>query len=149
MPVEDLKSPPEVYAGVYTHSTGLENLIANHRFEGVLHGFSLGGAVRWRSADTIGYRGMANPLVPTSGLLVQDVSKPIRGPEDFATDGWLNYAREIKLGGRKYTWTAQLNVRNVFNHGGIVPVSAYATGVYSGYTRLEPRAFIFTNTLKF
>ncbi len=124
------------------------NVIGNYRFEGGLRGFSAGGGVRWRSPDTIGYHGMANPRLP-SGPQVADVSRPIRGDDSLDIDAWISYGRKIEVAGAKFDWSVQLNVRNLFNGDDFVPLAVYYDGTPTSYARHDPRTFILTNTFKF
>lgn len=126
------------------------NLIGNHRFTGALKGLSMGGGVRYRSADTIGYEGKANPRDTNDlGLLIEDIDRPIKGDDIFLTDAWIGYERPIAIGETDATWSIQLNVRNLTGGDEIVPTSVYTTGVPSSYARTSPRSFILSNTISF
>lgn len=124
------------------------NLVANYRFEGALKGFSSGGAVRWRSPDTIGYWGQTNPLNPT-GPQMADVSRPIHGDPEFYVDAWAAYERAFTLGGRKLGWSIQLNIRNLLDNDKVTATSAYFDGTPTTYIRPEPITASLTNTFKF
>lgn len=124
------------------------NLVGNYRFEGALRGFSSGGAVRWRSPDTIGYHGMANPRL-ASGPQVADVSRPIYGDDSLDIDAWVGYGRKLDVAGHQLDWSIQLNVRNLFNGDDFVPLSVYFDGTPTSYARHDPRTVILTNTFKF
>jgi hypothetical protein len=124
------------------------NFIANYRLEGALKGFSIGGASRWRSPDTIGYWGKPNEFLP-EGRLVADVTRPIKGEEILFFDAWVEYNRDIHLGSKKLNWSIQLNVRNLFDDDKFAALSADVDGRPTSYSRNEPRTFILTNTLKF
>lgn len=124
------------------------NFIGNYRFAGKLAGFSAGGAGRWRTADTIGYDGMPNPLL-AGGREIPDVSRPIKGEAILQFDGWLAYQRTVSIGDSKYNWGVQLNIRNVLNDDDIVPLAADVTRVVTSYSRNEPRTFILSTNLGF
>jgi outer membrane receptor protein involved in Fe transport len=124
------------------------NLVANYRFEGALRGLSAGGAARWRSPDTIGYYGQANPLNPT-GPQMADVSRPIHGDSELFFDGWAGYERPLKLGSKTVNWSVQLNVRNLLDNNKVTAIAAYFDGTRTAYVRNEPISFSLTNTIKF
>lgn len=124
------------------------NLIGDYRFEGRLNGVSTGGAVRWRSADTIGYHGMDNPRQP-GGPQVADISRPIHGDESLDIDAWIGYGRKFDVAGHKLDWSVQLNVRNLFNGDDFVPLAVHFDGTPTAYARHDPRTVILTNTFKF
>jgi hypothetical protein len=124
------------------------NFVTNYRFEGKLRGFSIGGAARWRSPDTIGYFGKQNPLNP-SGPLISDVSRPIHGDSELFFDGWAAYEHPFKLGAKVVDWSVQLNIRNLLNNDKVTAISAYVDGTRTGYIRNEPINVSLTSSFKF
>ncbi len=127
------------------------NLVSNYRFEGRLKGLSIGGGGRWRSPDTIGYYGKANPLLtdPSVKLQVADISRPIHGKEILVFDSWVAYERPVVIDNHRWIWSAQLNIQNLLNDDKIVPMAAFTDGTYTAYARNEPRNFILSTSLKY
>ena len=121
------------------------NAIMNYRFsEGRLKGLSVTGAVRWRPPPTIGYPVMVLP----SGTATFDVDHPYRGKSETWTDAGVSYRGRIaRFNGLRYT--AQLNVRNVFDIGPTIPFRSYTDGTIASLATLEPRLFTFTWALEF
>ncbi len=121
------------------------NLISSYRFsEGKLKGLSLTGALRWRPPPTIGYPVKRLP----SGVKALDVDNPWRGKRELWTDVGVGYRGRIAaFGGLRYN--AQLNVRNVFGEGPLIPFRSYTDGTIASVATLEPRLFIFTWGLEF
>jgi outer membrane receptor protein involved in Fe transport len=125
------------------------NLITNYDFtHGFAKGFSVGGAVRYQSAVTIGYPPLGNPTDPTS--LAFDLAHPYKGPSETNFDAWIGYHRRIF---KKVDWTIQLNVMNLFKHDELIPITAQGpvpnqiAGTPAGY-RIAP-AQMFTLTSRF
>lgn len=121
------------------------NVITSYRFtEGRFKGFTVTGALRWRPPPTIGYPVKTLP----SGARALEVDNPWRGDREVWTDLGVAYRGRIDAyGGLRYT--AQLNVRNVFDEGPTIPFRAYTDGSVASRATLEPRLFIFTWGLEF
>ncbi|MDQ8184187.1 hypothetical protein [Pelagicoccus sp. SDUM812002] len=124
------------------------NLIANYRFQNKLERLSLGGAARWRSADTIGYESMENPINPAAPRL-SDLSRPIKGSEIFEMDAWLSYSMPFTFGQHDLDWEIQLNIRNLLDESGFEPITVYTDGTYTAYTQKTPREFILSSKIRF
>jgi outer membrane receptor protein involved in Fe transport len=128
------------------------NLITNYTFDkdSAFKGWSIGGAARWQDAVAIGF-----PVLATEdGTLYEDVHNPFMGDENIKADAWLAYSRP--LFNNKVTWKIQLNVRNVFNEGLLVPVRANPVAIGDmqnfeiGAWRMgEKRTWELTSTFKF
>jgi hypothetical protein len=125
------------------------NLITNYDFtHGFAKGFSVGGAVRYQSAVTIGYPPLGDPTDPTS--LAFDLAHPYKGPSETNFDAWIGYHRRIF---KKVDWTIQLNVMNLFKHDELIPITVQGpiagqvAGTPAGY-RIAP-AQMFTLTSRF
>lgn len=121
------------------------NVVSMYRFtEGRLKGLSATGAVRWRPPVIIGYPSMTLP----DGTMTYDISRPFRGEREIATDVGLAYRGRISaFGGLRYT--AQLNVRNVFDDGPLVPYRADTAGNIVSMATIDPRVFTFTWGVEF
>lgn len=121
------------------------NAISNYDFTyGVLKGVNVGGAVRWQDSVVIGYPPVAVPNDPTSVSF--DLANPYEGPTETNIDLWVGYTRRISKG---VDWSIQLNVRNVGDGDGLIPITTQPDGTPAGY-RIAPRqTWSITNTFKF
>ena len=124
---------------------GRANVIANYRFnEGGLKGFNVGGALRWRSAPTIGY----GVKTSASGSTVLDLDKVYRGPTETYVDFLAGYRGKMKAFGG-FNYRAQLNVRNLLNEHDPVPVGALTTGAISRLATVDSRVTQLTFAVDF
>ncbi|WP_164975997.1 TonB-dependent receptor plug domain-containing protein [Oleiharenicola lentus] len=116
------------------------NLISTYSFdEGRLKGGYIGGAYRWEDKRIIGYQ-----YSTTAGTL--DISKPYYGPTDKHFDLWFGYSRKLT---EKINWRGQVNVRNVGESTGLVPVSVQPDGT-RGLSRIsEGMSWQLSNTFEF
>ena len=121
------------------------NVIGNYRFsEGRLKGFNLGGAMRWRSAPTIGY-GVKTGSNGTVGL---DLDKVYEGKSENYVDLFVGYRGRMKpFGGINYR--VQLNVRNLLNENDPIPIGALTTGAVSRIATVDPRTTVLTFAVDF
>ena len=112
--------------------------------EGWLNGFKLGGTftANWKYVVSYYYSGVAQA---TPGNL-QKFSYPTSAKFDLIT----GYSHRF----RRFTWSSQINVNNLFNTYRVV----FFPNINSGYSNLaairanfygQPRAYVWTNTLKF
>jgi outer membrane receptor protein involved in Fe transport len=113
--------------------------------EGRMKGFFIGGSERWESKSVIGYYGRASGANGTQ-LDVSDTAKPIYDPANSYTDLWLGYSRKLE---RNIKWTVRLNVVNVFENGGLQPVSVNYDGTPYAFRIVDPRQFILTTSFDF
>lgn len=121
------------------------NLITNYRFShGLLKGFNLGGAVRWRSAPTIGY----GVKTSSSGATVLDLDKVYKGEVEQYVDLVTGYRGRLKAFGG-FNYRVQLNVRNLLNENDPIPVGALTTGVVSRMATVDSRVFVMTFAVDF
>ena len=97
----------------------------------------------------IGNHGMPNPINAQSLLLVPDPQRPIYGPEQMDFDAWLSYTWRFKFFGRDLNLRSQINVRNVFDDTGLIPVLAHTDGSILEYDMKAPRVWMISNTLRF
>ena len=116
------------------------NFIADYKFtEGRLKGIGTNLAFRFRSAPGLGY---ALKQLPDNSYTF-DLARPLEGKTEFYVDYGLGYRGRMKyLGGANYR--VQLNVRNLLDEKDLVPFRVLSNGQYVGFTRIEPRTFVFT-----
>jgi outer membrane receptor protein involved in Fe transport len=118
------------FTSVYTLSTGL------------LKGVRFGGtaSVAWGRGDYYFY---PNGYSPTAARNL--FSRPTSALFDLI----LGYERKL---GRKYTWSTQVNVNNVFNHYKVLirpnAITGY-TGINTALFTNQPREYTFSTTLRF
>lgn len=121
------------------------NLVANYTFyTGAIKGAFVGGGYRWQSKNIIGY-----PMVysTTSNYGTFDLSKPYYGPSEDAIDLWMGYSRKLT---EKIDWKIQLNVRNVGDKDGLIPITVQPDGVTPAAYRIRPsQEWSITNTFTF
>lgn len=120
------------------------NVVTNYTFrEGFLKNVSVGGSYRWQDKVVIGY-----PLVPGSGGLASfDLSQPYHGPSEDALDLWASYERRIT---NNINWRIQLNVRNVGDNNGLIPISVEPDGKTWASVRIRPtQEWFVTNSFSF
>jgi outer membrane receptor protein involved in Fe transport len=116
------------------------NVISTYGFEeGRLKGGYIGGAYRWEDKRILGYQ-----YDPANDIL--DISKPWYGPTDKHFDLWFGYSRKIT---DRISWRSQVNLRNVGESTGLVPVSLQPDGT-KGLSRIsEGMTWQWTNTFEF
>jgi hypothetical protein len=121
------------------------NLLSSYRFsKGPLRGFTIGGALRWRAAPTIGYGVTAGP----GGESILDLARPFKGRDEAYLDTLVGFRGRLKsLGGVRYR--VQLNVRNLFNKDEPVAVASTTTGAIAKIATVEPRVFVATIGVEF
>ena len=121
------------------------NLITNYRFnEGRLKGFNLGGAVRWRSAPTIGY----GVKTSSTGSVVLDLDKAHRGKTETYVDFLAAYRGKLKAFGN-FNYRVQINVRNALDQNDPIPVGALTTGAISRLATIDSRVTQLTFAVDF
>lgn len=114
--------------------------------EGRLNGFFVGGSQRWESKSVIGYFGKASGANGTQ-IDISDITRPIYDDANFYTDVWVGYQRRIMKD--KVRMKLQLNVGNVFENGGLRPVSVNLDGTPYAFRIIDPRQFILTASFDF
>jgi hypothetical protein len=83
----------------------------------------------------------------TSNYGTFDLSKPFYGPSEDAIDLWVGYSRKLTA---KIDWKIQLNVRNVGDGDGIIPITVQPDGVTPAAYRIKPsQEWSLTNTFSF
>jgi len=115
-------------------------LITNYGFkENFLKGFNVGGAYRWEDKQILGY-GLKSDV---SGL---DVHKPLFGRSEDHFDLWVGYERKLK---KNIKWRIQVNLRNVGESAGLIPISMNPDGVIAAQRITEGMTWSVTNTVTF
>ena len=120
------------------------NLVTNYTFSkgSRLAGFGYGGAVRYQSKSAIGSEVRKDPQLG----FIPDLSKLAWGPNDTKFDVWISYQTKIW---KKIGWELQLNVRNVFNEDGLVPVYYNPDGSGYIYSIGKQRDWFLTSSFRF
>jgi hypothetical protein len=120
------------------------NVVTNYSFvDGFLKGAGVGAGYRWQDKVIIGYPVIAtNPQTPNF-----DLSKPYYGPSEKALDLWISYQRKVT---KKIDWRIQLNVYNVGEDDGLIPISVQPDGKTWASVRVKPvQEWYVTNTFMF
>ncbi len=121
------------------------NLITNYRFgEGRLKGFSMGGAVRWRAAPTIGY----GVKTTANGDRVMDLDRVYKGKAETYVDFLAAYRARMKAFGG-FNYRVQLNVRNLLDADDPLPVTAISTGAITRIATVDGRLIQMTFAVDF
>jgi hypothetical protein len=118
------------------------NAITNYTFgEGRLKGFGVGGGVRWQGRVVYGF-----PIIndPSFGI-VPDIKNPFYGPSQTNYDAWVSYRRKFE----KFTWSAQVNVRNLGVGNELIPVSAQPDGTPNSWRIREAQTWSLRSTFSF
>jgi hypothetical protein len=120
------------------------NLVTNYTFnnDSRLKGFGVGGAYRWQDKMVVSYP----QFVDEMGVVRPDLKKPFMGKSEGKVDFWISYK------GRQYRgvdWRVQLNVRNVFADGDLIPVTVNNDGSTAAFRASEPRDFSLSATFEF
>ena len=129
------------------------NLVANYDFqEGALKGFSVGAGYRWQDKVIVGYKptyfiGDAptdNPFL--ANVAKFDLNSPYHGPAEHNIDLWIGYERKLT---RKINYRIQLNVRNVGEDEGLIPVTVQPDGAVASWRIAPTQVWSLTNTFTF
>ena len=121
--------------------------ISNYDFtEGKLKNFNVGGAVRWESKASIGYKAAAPETsgVYQGAVLFLDTNKPVWDPARFYVD--LSAGYRFKLFGDKVRGKAQLNIQNVLEGGRLQAVGVNPDGNGYAFRIIDPRKFILSTS---
>ena len=118
------------------------NLTTNYTFnEGIFDGFNVGLGVRWQDKASIGSPIIMHPVFGPA----PDVENPYYAPEETNYDAWLGYRRKFE----KFTWSIQLNVRNIGVGDELIPVSAQPDGSIAGWRIAPAQSWTIRNTFSF
>ena len=134
------------------------NLVANYEFRSDrLKGFGVGSGVRWQDKAAVGFPviSLRSDLTPvpaggpalSSDVRVSDVRHPFYGPDETRYDAWLSYQRKIWKG--KIGLKMQLNVRNIFTHNELTPVTINPDGKVAVWSITEGRKITFSTKFSF
>ncbi len=118
--------------------------VTNYSFtEGRLKNWNIGGSVRWEDKGSIGFFGAAPSTNPGSfnGVILElDPNRPIYSKSRFYFDASIGY--RFRFLDDKVRANVQLNVKDVFENGGLLPVGANPDGSTYAYRIIEPRRFV-------
>lgn len=118
------------------------NGITNYNFDrGPLKGWNVGGGVRWQDKLAIGFPVINDPVFGGA----PDVSDPYYGPAQTDFDAWVGYTHKFK----KFTFKAQLNVKNIGVGDELIPVSAQPDGSVAAWRIREPQYISLRTTFTF
>jgi hypothetical protein len=121
------------------------NFITTYRFTGgPLKGLDIGGGVRWEDRAIIGY--LADEADPSYSL---DPNRPVYDKPITHVDLWAGYGFRCPWLGRKVRGRAQINVRDLTESGGLLPIAVNPDGETSVFRIVDPRQFIFSLTFDF
>ncbi len=105
---------------------------------------SIGGGLRWQDTVVIGYRPIPGK---TASDVSFDIANPYRGPAETNVDLWVGYGRrQVWL---NVDWRIQLNVRNVGQRDGLIPITVQPDGSPAGYRISPVQAWSLSNSFKF
>jgi outer membrane receptor for ferric coprogen and ferric-rhodotorulic acid len=116
------------------------NLVTNYSFnEGFMKGFNVGLGYRWQQGHILGY-------ALNAARTNLDVNAPYWSDSENATDAWIGYQRKLS---DKVNWSIQLNIRNLGQSVGLVPLSVQPDGTPALYRIREGQTWYLTNTFSF
>jgi outer membrane receptor protein involved in Fe transport len=101
------------------------NVISNYSFStGILKGFNTGGAYRWQDKAVSSYHIHETEIYGQTAWIA-NVNDPIYSPSEGHVDLWFGYERPLT---DKVKWRVQLNLRNVGESKGLVPITYQPDG---------------------
>ncbi|HEX3729685.1 MAG TPA: TonB-dependent receptor plug domain-containing protein [Opitutaceae bacterium] len=134
------KRNPQIpeYSSYLLSSIGLAQFTANP----IISKFTLGGAIRWQSASSLGYYGLQQlPNVITA----LDPNKPIWYKQPAGVDAFISYS--TRLWGGKVPTKIQLNARDLENHNSwLRPVATFPDGTPTQWAIVDPTLWTLTVT---
>lgn len=121
------------------------SLLSHYEFtSGALKNWSVGGAVRWEDKAAIGFYGRP----PEDGMILElDPERPIWDKARTHLD--LTVAYRFRLFDDKLRGRVQLNVRDVFEDGGLRAIAANPDGSPYAFRIVDPRRFILSTSFDF
>lgn len=128
------------------------NMLTNYAFSdtSALKGFSVGGAYRWEDEAVVGFNRKSITINQGTELeetiTVPDFTSPRISPSQDHVDFWLGYRTRLT---DKVDWRIQLNVRNVFESDGLIPIDYNAAGEAIGYIFGPSRSWTLSSTFSF
>jgi outer membrane receptor protein involved in Fe transport len=118
------------------------NAIANYIIQdGKFKDLGFGASYRWQDKVAIGY-----PVRQTAVGFEFDIDNPTYGPTEGSLDLWVSYKRPLT---DKINWSVQLNVRNVGDGEGLIPISIQPDGSYAAMRIAPTQEWFITNTFTF
>lgn len=126
-------------------STTLRYDLAGITTQRHLRNMSVGGSLRWADKAAIGY--LAEE--PAAGLpyVRFDTNKPVFDDGETQVDLMVNY--RVRIMSDRVMCRLQLNVRNVFESGGLRVVGVNPDGVARDFRIIDPRQATFTASFEF
>ena len=122
------------------------NFITNYQFrEGLMKGWSIGGAARWEDEFAGGYPILTDP---DTGLIRPDVANPYFGKSKLSFD--LNFGHRRKIW-KDIDWRMQVNIRNIQNldNSDVEATRFQPDGTVARARYSAPSQFWLTNTFSF
>lgn len=125
------------------------NALTSYNFAGIggdarwLRNLTVGGSVRWEDRGSIGFYGA--PPGPDGVIRRLDGNRPIWDASRFYFDGFARY-QLLRLFKNKVRASVQLNVRNIFEDGGLRVVGANPDGSPFAFRIIDPRHIMLTTT---
>ncbi len=115
----------------------------------ILKNFSVGGAVRWQSKQSIGYYGVDYQELLAANLPIMhlDPDNPVWQDAQWYFDAFLAY--KTRFYHNKISATFRLNVKNLQEAGGLKAIRAFPDGTPYAYRIVDPRQFIFSTTFDY
>lgn len=130
------------------------SVLTNYSFQqGKLKGFSVGGSYRWQDKAVAGYESLfdpatySHPTPTTANVVFPDLTKPIYTPSIDSVDLWASY--KMRTWSDKVGLKVQLNVRDVFESGGLQAVVYNQDASPAQYRIVDPRSWFVTTTFDF
>lgn len=118
------------------------NAITNYTFNrGALKGWNVGAGVRWQDELATGFPIINDPVLGP----MPDVHNPYYGPTQTDFDAWIGYTRKFE----KFTFSAQLNVKNIGVGDELIPISAQPDGSIASWRIREPQYVSLRTTFRF
>jgi hypothetical protein len=136
---------------VANESQWTSNFLSTYAFQkGVLKGTTLGGAFRWADKAIAGYYGDTTHLNSSNQIAAPDLTRPIYTPATKQVDVWASYSTKLPyIFGDKVNVRFQLNIRDLTEKGGLIPIVYNFDGSPVYYRIKDSRQFLFTTTLTF
>lgn len=131
------------------------NIVSSYGFRaGFLSGIGIGAGVRYENSQVIGFPPIYVDPVTGERLtgrradeaITVDLDNPYRDDSRTTADLWLNYRRKLN---DKIDWRIQLNVFNVFDDEGTVPLWINPDGTVGTRGIRFGRSWSLTNTFEF
>lgn len=128
------------------------NTVGRYRLAGissnsVLRKMVVGGSVRWEDRGAVGYLADTTLLNSAGQYYRYDVNKPVFDSSHYYFDFMTSY--EFSLLSNKVNCSLQLNVKNVFESGGLRVVGVNPDGAARDFRIIDPRQIILSANFDF